>query len=373
MRAQRRALGCVRYDMRRGTWNYLFYDHGKRRSKLIGTKKQYPTKAAAWKAVGAIDKMPQQIDGETVRDVSTRYQAERMPTRLCTARVYRSFLNNHVLPKWGDTLIRDVQPRLVELWLRQLPLAPKSKTHVRSLMHSLVDFAMWAGILEIARNPISLVANKGATKRVRKARSLTAEQFSALLSELHEPFATMALLCVCLGLRISEALAIRWSDVDWLRSRLSIKRGIVEQRVDDCKTEGSAKALVLAEGLLARLKAWKQASQFRDAEDWVFASPHSIGRLPYSYGGTRDELSRAAKASGIGPVSTHAFRHTYRSWLDATGAPISVQQKMMRHASIKTTMDIYGDVVTDEMSTASRKVAELVFPLSGAQAERKAS
>jgi hypothetical protein len=66
-------------------------------------------------------------------------------------------------------------------------------------------------------------------------------------------------------------------------------------------------------------------------------------------------------------------RHTYRSWLDATGAAISVQQKMMRHASIKTTMDIYGDVVTDEMSTASRKVAELVFPSNGAQAERKAS
>jgi hypothetical protein len=46
---------------------------------------------------------------------------------------------------------------------------------------------------------------------------------------------------------------------------------------------------------------------------------------------------------------------------------------MMRHASIKTTMDIYGDVVTDEMSTASQKVAELAFPSNGAQAECKAS
>jgi integrase len=208
---------------------------------------------------------------------------------------------------------------------------------------------------------------------VRKARSLTAEQFGALLSELHEPFATMALLCVCLGLRISEALAIRWSDVDWLRSTLSIKRGIVEQHVDECKTEGSVKALVLAEGLLAHLKAWKQSSQFRDAEDWVFASPFSIGRLPYSYSGTLYELTRAGRASGIGPVSTHVFRHTYRSWLDATGAAVSVQQKMMRHASIKTTMDIYGDVVTDEMSIASRKVAELVFPSNGAPAERTPS
>jgi integrase len=373
MRTQRHTVGCVRFDKRRGTWNYLFYDHGKRRSKMIGTKKQYPTKAAAWKAVEPVHTKPVPSDGVTVTDVSTRYQAERMPTRLSTARVYRSFLDNHVLPKWGDTLIRDMRPRPVELWLRELPLAPKSKTHVRSLLHSLVDFAMWAGTLDIARNPISLVVNKGATKRVRKARSLTAEQFGALLAELHEPFATVALVCVCLGLRISEALAIRWSDIDWLGSSVGIKRGIVDQHVDECKTEGSAKALVLAEGLLARLKAWKQVSQFGDADDWVFASPYSIGRLPYSYGGMRDELARAAKASGLGHVSTHAFRHTYRSWLDATGAAISVQQKMMRHASIKTTMDIYGDVVTEEMSTASRKVAELAFPVNGAQAERKAS
>jgi len=40
------------------------------------------------------------------------------------------------------------------------------------------------------------------------------------------------------------------------------------------------------------------------------------------------------------------MRHSYRSWLDAVGTPIAVQQKLMRHASITTTMNIYGDVVT---------------------------
>jgi integrase len=110
----------------------------------------------------------------------------------------------------------------------------------------------------------------------------------------------MALLCVCLGLRISEALALRWSDVDWLGSRLSIRRGIVQQHVDECKTEGSAKTFVLAEDLLAHLKAWKQASQFTAAEDWVFASPFQLGRLPYSYTGTRMELVRASEAAKIG-------------------------------------------------------------------------
>jgi len=72
---------------------------------------------------------------------------------------------------------------------------------------------MWAGVITMSRDPISLVQNKGATRKVRKARNLTAEEFHILLKDLHEPFATVALLCVCLGLRISEALALRWSDV----------------------------------------------------------------------------------------------------------------------------------------------------------------
>jgi len=376
MRVQRHTSGSVRYDKRRKTWNYLWYDGPVRRSKRIGTKQEFPTKAAAWTAVGRLDTQqpkPQNMDkGDTVRSVTARYEAERMPSRHSTARVYRCFLKNHVLPKWGDARIQDIQPRPVELWLRELPLSPKSKTHVRSLIHGLVEFAMWAGMLDISRNPVSLVRNIGATRKVRKARSLTAEQFHALLKELQEPFATMALLSVCLGLRISEALALRWSDVDWLDSRLSVRRGIVNQIVDDVKTQGSAKTFNLASELLERLKSWKQSSEFSGAEDWIFASPFKLGRLPYSYTGTRQELERASKAAGIGHVSSHAFRHTYRSWLDAVKTPIAVQQKMMRHTDIRTTMNIYGDVVTDEMSTAGLKVAGLAFQsvvgTNGAQA-----
>jgi integrase len=372
-RAARFTRGSVVFDKRRKTWNFLRWDDGKRRSKLIGTLREYPSKSAAWRAAQEIiqqTEVPRPQTGETVRSVIARYEVERMPARFSTAQTYRSFLKNHVIPRWGDTLIQDVQPRPVELWLRDLPLSPKSKTHVRSLLHGLLEFAMFAGIVEIGRNPISLVQNRGASRRVRKPRSLTVEQFRALLGQLHEPFATMALLCVCLGLRISEALALRWSDVDWLGSKLSVRRGIVQQHVDDCKTEGSAKTFVLASDLRERLKAWKQVSQFPDANDWVFANPFSLGKLPYSYTGTRQELVRAAHVAGVGHLSTHAFRHTYRSWLDAVGTPIAVQQKMMRHTDIRTTLNVYGDVVTDEMTTASTKVAGLVFQPNGSHADR---
>jgi integrase len=72
-------------------------------------------------------------------------------------------------------------------------------------------------------------------------------------------------------------------------------------------------------------------------------------------------LQEAAIASGLGRLGTHSFRHTYRSWPDAVGTPITVQQKLMRHSDIQTTLNLYGDVVTDKMAQASSKVAGLAL------------
>lgn len=370
MRTQRHTTGSVRYDKRRKTWNYLWYEGPTRRSKRIGNKQDYPTKASAWEAVEQIEvrEAPkQQMTGETVGSVAVRYEAERMPTRVSTARVYRSVLYRHVLPKWRDTPIREVQPRPVELWLRELTLAPKTKTHIRAMLGNLLKYAMWSGVLEIGVNPMSLVSNPGATKRVRKPRSLRVEEFESLLGVLGEPFSTIALLCVSVGLRFSEALGLRWADIDWIGSRLSIRRAIVNQVVDDVKTEGSARTLHLAPEMLERLKTHRSTSEFADPCDWVFASPHKLGRLPWSYTAVRTAYAKAGREAGVGKVCTHTFRHTYRSWLDAVGTSVAVQQKLMRHSDIRTTLNVYGDVVTDEMSEAGLKVAKLAFQTNGAQ------
>jgi len=105
MRVQRHSRGSVRYDKRRRTWNYLWYDNGTRRSKLIGTKAEYATKAAAWKEAERLQLRPkQEPSGETVQSVITRYETERMPARFSTAYTYRSFLKNHVIPRWETRL-----------------------------------------------------------------------------------------------------------------------------------------------------------------------------------------------------------------------------------------------------------------------------
>jgi integrase len=68
-----------------------------------------------------------------------------------------------------------------------------------------------------------------------------------------------------------------------------------------------------------------------------------LGRLPVSYPWVWLQFQRAAKAAAIDRLGTHSLRHNYRSWLDAVGTAIAVQQKLMRHSDIRTTLNIYGD------------------------------
>jgi len=142
--------------------------------------------------------------------------------------VYRSFLNNHVLPKWADTRIQDIQPRPVELWLRELPLSPKSKTHVRSLMHGLWSLrcgpAYWTSAAIQSRWSGTSEQREGYAKRVASQRSSSSPAERATRAIRNDGPAVRLL-----GLRISEGLALRWADVDWLGSRLSVRRGIVSR------------------------------------------------------------------------------------------------------------------------------------------------
>ena len=366
------STGSVVQDKRDKKWSFYWWENGRCRSKALG---KFSTKAAAWSAAKPLRHALEAAEDNkssapTVRSLIAGYRAERMPTRVDTKRSYEVWISNYIIPQWGDCLITDLQPRPVELWLASLSLAPKSKTHIRGVLRNLWDFAAWRGVVPRGeRNPMELVKIRGASKRIRKPRSLTVEEFQAFVRQLAEPFHLVALLCCCLGLRISECLALKWSDVDWLSGTLLVERGIVAQQIDRVKTSESRKQMVIAGELVTALQTWKQSTQFSAVDDWMFASPVQLGRLPWSYDQVWRVYQKAAKAAGIGSLGTHSLRHTFRTWLDSVGTPIGVQQRLMRHADIRTTMNVYGDAVSEDMAEAHSKIVGLAF--NGTETARK--
>lgn len=364
MKRARHKQGSVVYDKRRRVWNYLFCENGVRRTKLIGSSRDFPTKAAAWQAAESFRRSTDSPGPSTItlNTLVEHYRREKMPRRLSTRRAYEAWLRNHLLPRWGSCQIAELQARPVELWLQSLGLSPKSRVHIRGLLRGLWEYAMWRGEVPIQRNPMELVRIQSASRRNKIPRSLTVREFQMFVEELQEPIKTIALVCVCFGLRISECLALKWSDVDWLNGTLRVERGIVRQQVDDVKTIYSGRSMSIDKAMLETLNAWRQLTEFSMDNDWMFASPMKLGRLPVSYPWVWLMFQEAATKSGIGKLGTHSLRHSYRSWLDAVGTPIAVQQKLMRHSDIRTTLNIYGDVVTNEMAQAHSKVVELALP-----------
>ena len=104
---------------------------------------------------------------------------------------------------------------------------------------------MFWELVPLARNPIGLVEIRGVSKRRKTPFILTVEQYHAVVEQLEEPYRQMVQVAMCLGLRVSEVLALKWSDFDFDNLTLEVVRGVVHGRISDVKTEYSEDQLPL--------------------------------------------------------------------------------------------------------------------------------
>jgi integrase len=135
--------------------------------------------------------------------------------------------------------------------------------------------------------------------------------------------------------------------------------------VDDVKTEYSRDFVPLAPELAAELLKHREQS-YPTEDGWLFANPRT-GKPYHQEEIQKKHIQPAAMAAEIKTaVGWKTFRHSYRSWLDETEAPIGVQRELMRHASIQTTMNVYGRAMTDSKRQAHGNVVQMVLKSAAA-------
>ena len=154
-------------------------------------------------------------------------------------------------------------------------------------------------------------------------------------------------------------MGLQWRDFNWEDLTVLIRRGVVNGRAGDTKTEASQKPLPIDPRLARSLEELWKRSLYKSPQDWVFSN--RVGRPRAQQDILGRHLRSAGLRAGIGKIGWHTFRHSYRSWLDDTGTPLTVQKELMRHASIQTTMNIYGKAMTDSKRQAHSKVVEMVL------------
>ena len=193
---------------------------------------------------------------------------------------------------------------------------------------------------------------------------LESAEIQNLLLQLNSCFRLMVLLDVTTGLRRSELLALKWSDVDFSTLELNVVRSIYLRMVGNCKTEASRKPVPLDLHVAADLRLWKEASAYSKPDDWIFASPHTHGRFPYWPDALLLKIIQpAALRAGIKKrIGWHTFRHSYSSLLVANGENVKVVQELMRHASSRFTLDVYSQARKGAKRQAQQRIAQMILP-----------
>jgi integrase len=359
-RYQRGSLTLKKRANGPGVWEFRWRDaSGTQVSRLLGA---FPTEQGAQCAA---DVVRLQINSElpkavpiTVATLIDRYLSDSVEmSRLAfaTRNSYKTYLNVWVKPKWGTQLLEQVRAMAVERWLHDVPLADKSKLHLRNVMHVLYECAArWDLIKE---NPITRVRQGG--ERGKEPDLLTPEEFRALLDELTtEPYRTMVILAGCLGLARSEFIGLKWADVLWADAALSVQRGVVNCHVGKPKTLARRKAIPLAPEVLTILREYRERTAYPADSDWIFASPYKNGAEPYWPDSAMEAFVKPAvkRAEITKRVGWHTFRHSYSTLLRANGTDIKVQSELLRHSNIMTTLDVYTQAPSEQKRIANGQV-----------------
>ena len=377
-------LRCVKRKSGSWCWEFLWREGGltgkqKRRTRKVGSLEEYPTKELAANAVNAFRmcinaerqrqhqrplRMCDLIDHYVLTELSPKVSWHSAATRI----IYSEFLELWIRPSWGTTNIRDVRTVAVEHWLNQLcrlnkeALSSSTKAKIHSLMSVLFNHAIRYEWLEQGKNPITFV--RQSAERLSTPAVLEPSEIQCLLSRLKSPYRLMVLLAVTTGLRRSELFALKWRDLDFPSLTLRIRRSIYKRTIGKCKSITSRKDLPLSRYVADELIYWRQQCKYQDADDWVFASPRMHGRYPYWPAMLLTRTIRpAALAARIAKrIGWHTFRHTYSTLLVSNGENVKVIQELMRHASSRSTLEIYSQARNADKRAAQQRIMQMIFP-----------
>ena len=381
---QRGYLRCAVRKSGLHCWEFLWRENdiaGKRlrRTAVIGTTEQYPTREQALYAVNGLrmqinaDRNHRPVRPLLIADLIDHYVHTELSSNAdwhshATRIVYSYFMKKWIQPAWGNMDVVAVRTIAVQNWLRGLqradgsPLANPTKAKIRNLFSVLFNHAIRYEWLEQGRNPITLV--RQSAQRKSTPEILDPDEIQALLTQLDSCFRMMVMLGVTTGLRRSELFALKWQDVNFSDLTIDIQRSIYLGEIGTCKTEASRKPVPLNERVAADLWLWKESSKYQNPSDWIFASPHVGGKQPFWPDIVLQKIIRpAALRAGIRKViGWHTFRHTYSTRLIANGENVKVVPELMRHASTRFTIEVYTQARIEAKRQAQQRFVQAILP-----------
>lgn len=292
------------------------------------------------------------------------YQNTVKPT---TAKNLKSKLDTMIKDYFKDIQINDITVVFCQDLFLKLSKRYVMYASYTSILNRIMRYAVLLDIINT--NPLDKVIKPKSKETKVKDNCYTKEELNKLLSiakkDSSQVFHTLSHTIAYTGLRVGEALALRWSDINFKDKMISVNHTLVtiegEQVLQSPKTKASKRTISVDQYTLKLLKDWqlKQKKEFFKLgkpylhdENFIFTNSTGMVYVPTEIGKI---LRRLIKRNNLKPISPHGLRHTHASLLFESGIQPKEISDRLGHNNIKTTLDLYTHINDNQRSNAVDK------------------
>ena len=302
-----------------------------------------------------------------------------------TYRSYEQMVRLYLKPALGDFKLSRITPDQIQKLYNDMSdreLSPRTVRYAHTVLRSALYQANKWG--KITRNPADLVDLPKAERR--EMRALTPAEASRFMEAAsYNRLKALFSLMLTSGIRPGEAFGLRWQDVDFENSRITINRTLTRNgkgwALQEPKTSRSRRTIPIPKEVLTDLQEVKQAqeraaTERKAAEKWNLDKLKKLG--PYTDHGfvfatktgepfsTRNVIGSYFKplieqAGLSNDIRLYDLRHSCATLLMAAGENPKVVSERLGHASVTLTLDTYSHVLPDMQKSASDKLGGLLF------------
>ncbi|NOK23956.1 tyrosine-type recombinase/integrase, partial [Corallococcus carmarthensis] len=269
----------------------------------------------------------------------------------------------NILPRWSNYRLNEITRNEYQKWINELRNRYSEGTVRR--IHSIFSTAMHDAVHEfriLRENPIQKIKVPPEVEKRKEVRYFTREQLDKFLSQVvpiknakyrHSiQYKVLFTLLARTGLRIGEALALTWDDINLQNKTLTVSKTLVyplnsAPYLSTPKSKKSNRTIKLDDRLVALLKR-HSVNQKEVILRYVNYKASDKNLLFHQQDGrwlrtnvVREYFKEVCKRSDLPILSPHALRHTHAVHLLEAGATIKYVSERLGHASIKVTADTY--------------------------------
>jgi integrase len=261
---------------------------------------------------------------------------------------YKSLLERHLVPTFGNLQLTEITPAGVKTWHALMgPQHPTSRAHAYGLLRTILAEAERDEL--ITRNPCH-IRGAGNSKRVHKIKPASLEELEVLVANMPERLQLMTLLAAWCGLRFGELTELRRKDVDTRAGILHVRRGVTrvdgELVIDTPKSDAGVRDVAIPPHLMPAVRAHLLEHTAPGRDGLLFAGRNGKNLSVSSLYGRVEKRNKQGKRTQYGwgfyqarhvadrdDLRWHDLRHTGAVLAAAAGATLAELMDRLGHST----------------------------------------